>query len=127
MKVPFAALGLLLISAAQALPLPKTDKTAPISKTVHKRAVYGLWNGFPHIGKSDDVLLGLMFDLGRKVQPHPKMQAHRCTAVSHWHDKENDRFESNSWALSPHELRIFDEIVKQDNQPATVGKPVHIV
>ncbi|KAL2687831.1 hypothetical protein Neosp_005400 [[Neocosmospora] mangrovei] len=75
MKVPFAALCLLLISAAQALPHPKANKTAPISKSVHKRAVYGLWNGFPHIGKADDVLLDLMFDLGRKVFPHPKMHA----------------------------------------------------
>ncbi|KAI8718298.1 hypothetical protein NCS52_00608400 [Fusarium sp. LHS14.1] len=121
MKVPFAALGLLLISAAQALPLPKTNKTAPISKSVHKRAIYGVWNGFPHIGKVDDVLLDWMFDLGRRIFPHPKMP------LSNWHDKENDRFESNSWSLSPHELRIFDEIVKQDNQPATVGKPHHIV
>lgn len=75
MKVSFAALGLLLISAAQALPLPEANKcgahkvqnsTAPAAKSLHKRDVKG-WNAMPGLATIDDMVLGIFYDWGRKV------------------------------------------------------------
>ncbi|KAM6505118.1 hypothetical protein FSOLCH5_015038 [Fusarium solani] len=75
MKVSFAALGLLLISAAQALPLPEAHKcrvakvqnsTAPVTKSLHKRDVKG-WNALPGLATIDDMVLGIFYDWARKV------------------------------------------------------------
>ncbi|KAH7249482.1 hypothetical protein MRS44_007227 [Fusarium solani] len=119
MKVSFAALGLLLISAAQALPLPEAHKcrvakvqnsTAPVTKSLHKRDVKG-WNALPGLATIDDMVLGIFYDWARKVTAKKQ-------PISKWHDKENNRFESNSWALSPHEVSVLEAWVDETGQPA---------
>ncbi|RSL86431.1 hypothetical protein BHE90_003598 [Fusarium euwallaceae] len=115
MKVSFVALGLLLISAAQALPLPETEKfhvakvqnnTAPVTKSLlHKRVGPGLqWatRGIMAMGAS----------FGRIVSPKPKQP------LSYWKDKENSPFESNSWALTQHELNLIDAKVEETGRIA---------
>ncbi|KAI8672072.1 hypothetical protein NCS56_00669600 [Fusarium sp. Ph1] len=109
MKVSFAALGLLLISTAQAHPLPKADK-CHVTKSLHKRDVKG-WNALPGLATIDDMVLGIFYDWARKVTAKKQ-------PISKWHDKENNRFESNSWALSPHEVSVLEAWVDETGQPA---------
>ncbi|KAL6363988.1 hypothetical protein LRP88_03421 [Fusarium phalaenopsidis] len=109
MKVSFAALGLLLISTAQAHPLPKAGK-CHVTKSLHKRDVKG-WNALPGLATIDDMVLGIFYDWARKVTAKKQ-------PISKWHDKENNRFESNSWALSPHEVSVLEAWVDETGQPA---------
>ncbi|UPL01336.1 hypothetical protein LCI18_012270 [Fusarium solani-melongenae] len=120
MKVSFAALGLLLISTVQALPLPEGDKcqvakvqnsTAPVTKSLHIRDDVKGWNSLPGLATIDDMVLGIFFDWARKVVAKKE-------PISKWHDKENNRFESNSWALSPHEVSVLEAWVDETGQPA---------
>ncbi|KAI8673326.1 hypothetical protein NCS55_00651900 [Fusarium keratoplasticum] len=120
MKASFAALGLLLISAAQALPLPEADKchvakvqnsTVPVTKSLHKRDDVKGWNSLPGLATIDDMVLGIFFDWARKAVAKKQ-------PISKWHDKENNRFESNSWALSPHEVSVLEAWVDETGQPA---------
>lgn len=78
MKVSFAALGLLLISATQALPLaPEPDKchvvkvqnnTAPVTKSLRKRIIKAI----PDMGWFAPIVMHIATDLGRKLQPKKK-------------------------------------------------------
>lgn len=76
MKVSFVSVGLLLISAAQALPISNTDVaqakngTAPVGKSKSKsKRTISVMDGFTFSGHFDDIILGVFWDWGYRLSP----------------------------------------------------------
>ncbi|KAJ4328363.1 Mitochondrial dicarboxylate transporter [Fusarium piperis] len=56
-------------------------------------------------GNYDDALMGFIHVMAERFAYFSTQQP-----LSSWDDKENSRFESNSWALGQHELNIIEEL-----------------
>ncbi|KAM0428877.1 hypothetical protein ACHAPT_006677 [Fusarium lateritium] len=113
-----SGLALLLIGIAQALPLSEARKShvSEVQNNARLKLAKRIyhWASIPLPDQYDDAILEAFKSMGQNLQAITRKKP----ALSSWDDKENNRYQSNSWGLTDYETLLLDKLVEDTGWPA---------